>query len=200
MRHSRCGYVVALYMWALALCFGVFLTPPEARTQSSRLDLYIGYTLPTNPDLAGPAKRAEGDAVQQRALMVRACGDDLGCQRQQEIGFRLQISSIPSVTIKIAYCFPPDCATVRVIDRQLYGDTLTNLGLNQTFGHIDFADRYVATGAYVEFIGKNCRLRKSDGGGVISADSFMCELVRWDFTQAASAGLLDLVKRLERIS
>lgn len=156
---------------ALLLCFSLLL-PLRAWPQTSRFDLYIGYRLPTNSDLAPSARKAEGDFIQQHALTLHGCGDDSDCQKDAEIGFRRQIAGV--ARFWLAKCPANNCDHVDPV-MELTADQAVDDELDQNFDHIE-RPRYSPIGLYLELESSTCTLRKvSDNSEVGPSLDWVCK-------------------------
>lgn len=186
-----------LVISAPLFCFCMLL-PLSVSAQTSRFDLYIGYRLPTNSDLASSARKAQGDFIQQRALTLHGCGEDSECQKDAEIGFRQQIATVAQFWL--AKCPAGNCDHVEPFI-ELTADQAVDGKLDQNFEHIERAGSYSSIGLYLELTSSICTLRKiSDQAEVPSPPGRICDEIRhryrMDFLEAIDRDDLDHVKQL----
>jgi hypothetical protein len=66
--------------------------------------IYVGYELPTNPDLASDAMGRESKCLNSRLITSQACQSDsrAKCEARAEVGFRRCISSIQGAEFWLA--------------------------------------------------------------------------------------------------
>lgn len=120
---------------------------------SARIQLWIGYRLPDNPDMELDARFLEADALTMRNMEIQSCARGINpsrCEQDAEIAFRRRIAAIPGARFILQYSVQnvdKDNQTQWLMD--LTADEAMNKHLNQEYNPLQSAS-VVSLGIYVD--------------------------------------------------
>jgi hypothetical protein len=168
--------------------------------------LYIGYDLPTEPDLAADARTEESKCLNARVVANAACRSGTGadCAQDVEIAFRRCVSGKPGGKFHLARCRLGNCEHVDEFAELSPQDAVDDSLIP---GHIRSENTFVPLGLYADLGNGGCTIRRNSDNTAVDLPNLhstggmpvsVCKELRWwyirRFKDAISRGDLGLVR------
>lgn len=173
--------------------------PATAQGADARYEMYIGYELPSDPNLASDAQVKEAEYLQDRNTADQACRpEDLSdCKKQNEIAFRKEIASIPGVKFWLAFESCPGGSCENYVHQvcTFYPEEITDPGVDLNMDELPQSGRYQALGLYAD---SRCAVHRTSDGATVDfpAADEICKYQGDQLSEAAAAGNTDRVNAL----
>lgn len=162
------------YRTAAAWALGVLFLAAASAARADEWELFIGYELPENKDLASDALNFVGSIGTRYDAAIQAIDPDAGAEeraaslRDFERDFRLSIASDPGITFWLAIRRRRTDGYVLPLMQLTVGEA-TNERIDPSFRHLKGPNVYHSTGVYASIITSRgmCTFRKLPGGGTV---------------------------------